>query len=108
MIIIYLASPYSDKNPNVVIDRYNKTCEKVAELTSQGLVVMSPIVYGHTLLNYKEMPSDWKFWKNFCETFLYKSDEMYVYKIEGWDKSEGLLAEIEIAKSLNMKITYIE
>lgn len=108
MKIIYFASPYSDKNPDVVNERYNKTCNKVAELVSQGNIVMSPIVYGHTLLQYKEMPGDWQFWKNFCESFLYKSDEMFVYKIEGWDKSTGLLAEVELAKSLNIKITYLE
>jgi hypothetical protein len=54
------------------------------------------------------MPGDWQFWKNFCESFLYKSDEMFIYKIEGWDKSTGLLAEVELAKSLNIKITYLE
>ena len=108
MKIIYFASPYSDSNPDVVNERYNKTCNKVAELVSQGNIVMSPIVYGHTLLQYKEMPGDWQFWKNFCESFLYKSDEMFVYKIEGWDKSTGLLAEVELAKSLNIKITYLE
>jgi hypothetical protein len=108
MKIIYFASPYSDSNPDVVNERYNKTCNKVAELVSQGNIVMSPILYGHTLLQYKEMPGDWQFWKNFCESFLYKSDEMFVYKIEGWDKSTGLLAEVELAKSLNIKITYLE
>ena len=108
MKIIYFASPYSDNNPDVVNERYNKTCNKVAELVSKGHIVMSPIVYGHTLLQYKEMPGDWQFWKNFCESFLYKSDEIFVYKIEGWDKSTGLLAEVELAKSLNIKITYLE
>lgn len=108
MKIIYFASSYSDNNPDVVNKRYNKTCNKVAELVSQGHIVMSPIVYGHTLLQYKEIPGDWQFWKNFCESFLYKSDEMFVYKIEGWDKSTGLLAEVELAKSLNIKITYLE
>lgn len=106
--MIYFASPYWDKDPSVVINRYDLTCKKVAELVANGMVVMSPIVYGHTLLNYKEIPGDWEFWKNFCETFLYKCDEMFVYKLDGWDKSTGVLTEIELAKSVNMKITYIE
>ncbi len=41
----------------------------------------SPIVYGHTLLKHHEMPGDWGFWKNFCEAFLLKADEMLVYKL---------------------------
>ena len=85
-----------------------KTANKCAELIASGLVVISPIFYGHNLLNYREMPGDWKFWQNFCETFLVKSDELWVYKIEGWDLSTGLLSEIELAKQLNIPIRYIE
>lgn len=50
--IIYFATPYSHSDKSVIEDRYLKTASKVAELTSQGLVVMSPIFYGHNLLNY--------------------------------------------------------
>lgn len=106
--IIYLATPYTHSDKSVVEDRYLKTANKCAELIASGLVVISPIFYGHNLLNYKEMPGDWKFWQNFCETFLVKSDELWVYKIEGWDLSTGLLSEIELAKKLNIPIRYIE
>jgi len=54
------------------------------------------------------MPSDWNFWYNFCVTFLLKSDELIVCKMEGWDKSVGVLEEIEIAKKNNIKISFIE
>lgn len=108
IMIIYFATPYSHSDKSVIEDRYLKTANKVAELTAQGMVVMSPIFYGHNLLNYKEMPGDWQFWKNFCESFLYKCDELWVYMIDGWDKSTGVLAEIELAKELNLPIKYIE
>ena len=106
--VIYLANPYSHENKNVVENRYLKTATKCAELISQGLVVISPIFYGHNLLNYKEMPSDWEFWKNFCESFLIKSDELWVYMIDGWDQSTGVKGEIELALKLNIPIRYIE
>ncbi len=106
--IIYFATPYSHDVKSVVDDRYLRTANKVAELVSEGNVVISPIFYGHNLLNYKEMPGDWTFWKNFCESFLYKSDELWVYMIDGWDKSTGVLAEIELAKKLNLPIKYLE
>lgn len=106
--IIYLATPYSHGDRSVIEDRYLKTANKTAELVSQGYVVISPIFYGHNLLNYKDMPGDWQFWKNFCESFLYKSDELWVYMIDGWSESTGVLAEIELAKSLNIPIVYIE
>ena len=71
-------------------------------------MVISPIAYGHNLLKYHDMPSDWVFWKNFCLSFLECSEEMIVYKLEGWDKSTGVLDEIEIAKSMNIPIIYLD
>lgn len=106
--IIYFASPYSHNDKEIVEERYRLTANKVAELTANGEIVLSPIVYGHTLLQFKEMPGDWEFWKNFCQSFLIKSDEMLIFKLPGWDKSEGIISEIELAESLGIKISYIE
>jgi len=106
--IIYLATPYTHKSKDVVEQRYILTANKCAELISEGNVVISPIFYGHNLLKFRDMPGDWEFWKNFCESFLYKSDELWVYKIEGWDQSTGLQSEIDLAKKLNIPIRYID
>lgn len=106
--IIYLATPYTHKDKDVVERRYNQTANKCAELISEGNVVISPIFYGHNLLKYREMPSDWEFWKNFCESFLYKSDELWVYMIDGWEQSTGIKGEIELAQKINIPIRYIE
>jgi len=105
--IVYFASPYTHKDSKVVQERVQKTSEMVAKLVSEGNVVISPIVYGHNLLQFHDMPSDWNFWKNFCQTFLLKSDEMIVYMLPDWDKSTGVLAEIELAKELEIKVTYL-
>jgi hypothetical protein len=71
-------------------------------------VVISPITYGHTLLEYHEMPSNWDFWKKFCLSFLERCDEMIVYQMPGWENSRGVKEEIEFAKSKGIKITYQE
>ena len=41
--IIYLATPYSHEDKNVVESRYIQTANKCAELISEGNVVISPI-----------------------------------------------------------------
>jgi len=105
--IIYIASPYSHSDQNVQNERYNTICKLVSKLVAEGNVAFSPIVYGHTLLQYHDMPGDWQFWKNFCESFLYKCDEMIVYKMDGWEKSSGVQGEIKLATELGIKITYI-
>jgi hypothetical protein len=105
--LIFVSSPYTHSNPEVVEENYVKVTKLVSELCSNGQVAISPITYGHTLLKFKDMPSDWEFWKNFCLTLLKKCDEMVVYKMEGWDKSKGVTEEINMAESLGLKITYI-
>ena len=106
--IIYFASPYSHPDPDVINERFQKACHAVADMTSKGYVVISPIIYGHTLIQYREMPGDYGFWKNFCQSFLLKCSEMVVFKLPGWEESKGIQAEIEQAEQIGMKITYIE
>ncbi len=106
--LIYLASPYSHPNDDVREMNYKIISKIAAEMVSEGHVVLSPISYGHNLLKFCDMPSDWEFWYNFCVTFLLKCDELMVIKMPGWDISRGVLEEIEIAKNHNIKINFIE
>jgi len=103
--LIYLASPYSagDREAN-----FNLVSALAAELVSQGYNVISPITYGHTLLQFKDMPEDWGFWMNFCSKLLYKCDKMIVYQMPGWETSRGIQEEISIANDHNIPIEYIE
>ena len=103
--LIYLASPYSigDREKN-----FELVTKKAAELVSEGYTVISPITYGHTLLNFKEMPNDWGFWMKFCSELLYKCDRLVLYKIPGWDTSVGVAEELSIAVDHDIPITYLE
>jgi hypothetical protein len=106
--MIYVASPYSHPDENIRIERFNKVSKFVTNLVSKGFCAISPITYGHTLLNYKNMPTDFEFWNNFCISLLSKADILYVYKIEGWNQSKGLNEEIKYAQENNIEIIYIE
>ncbi len=106
--LIFVSSPYNHSDPLIVEENYIKVSKFVAELTSQGHVVISPITYGHTILQFKELRSDWEYWRNFCVTFLRKCDELIVYKMDGWDKSKGVLNEIGLANELGIEVKYVE
>ena len=107
--VIYLASPYNHPDNEVRIENYNKVAKLSAKLVAEGQVVISPIAYGHTLLDfYENFPYDWEFWENFCISLLSKSDELLVYKMEGWDKSRGVLSEIDFATKKNIPIKFVE
>jgi len=104
--IIYISSPYNHPENEVVEQNFKDVSEFAAIMCSHGHVAFSPITYGHTLLQFVEMSSDWEFWKNFCLSFLQHCDELVVYKMPGWLESGGVKDEIEYAKEHNIKITY--
>ncbi len=106
--LVYLASPYSHPDDNVREMNYKIISKIASEMVSEGKVVMSPISYGHNLLNYTDMPSDWDFWYNFCVTFLLRCDRLVVCMMPGWDKSRGVAEEIEIAIANNIPVEYIK
>ena len=106
--VIYLASPYSHPEDSVRIENYRKISKVAAKMTAEGKVVLSPITYGHTLVDFHEMPTSWDFWITFCFNFLIKCDRMIVCKMEGWDKSKGVLEEISIAKDHGIPVEFIE
>ena len=71
------------------------------------MIVFSPITYGHTLMQFKDMPGDWNFWASFCFSLLLKSDQLLVCdSMEGWDISRGVTEEIAFAKDHNIKVSY--
>lgn len=106
--LIYIASPYSHEFDETRINNFKSVSKFAAKLVHDGNVVISPITYGHTLLEYHEMPSNWDFWKSFCLSFLERCDEMIVYQMPGWESSRGVKEEIKFAQSKGIKITYQE
>lgn len=106
--LIYLASPYSDPSDDIRCQNYETVSKLAAKLCSEGHVVLSPITYGHTLCGFREMPTEWEFWENYCITLLEKCDEMIVYMMNGWEKSKGVTAEIKFCKENKIPITYLD
>src|SRR6478609_41390 len=108
MSVIFISSPYSDKDFKVVQKRFQQVSKFAAKLVSNRNTAFSPITYGHLLCEFEDMPGDFDFWKDFCLKFLALSDVVYVLKLEGWETSTGVLGEIEFAKENNIPIVYID
>jgi len=105
--VVYLASPYTHEDPHVVEENFRKVSQVAADLTAGGMIVFSPITYGHTLLQFKDMPGDWSFWASFCFSLLLKSDQLLVCdNMEGWEISKGVTEEISFARDHNIKVSY--
>ena len=104
--IVFVSPSYTNPYNEVAKEYKQLVSEYVAELNSHGIIAFSPITYGHTLLDFREMSGDWEFWKEFCTAFLEKSDEMIVYQIPDWEHSKGIKEEIKIANELGLNINY--
>jgi hypothetical protein len=106
--LVYVASPYTHPDPEVVQARYEQVSRLTARLVAEGEAAVSPITYGHHLLDFHTMPTDWEFWMDFCIALLSKCDRMLVAKIPGWEESRGVQAEIRYAQDHGIPVEYIE
>jgi nucleoside 2-deoxyribosyltransferase len=105
--MIYLAAPYSHRNPAVEEERFQAVCLYAAKLINSGIHVFSPIAHCHSI-GLHGLPGDWNFWKDFDRAFLEICDEVWVLMIDGWQESKGVHAEINIAVSLGKSVVFVK
>lgn len=104
----YLAAPYSHNDPDVQEQRIASFCLFDAKLASTGVYTVSPL-FKTVLFKYTDkVPTDWEFWRSYAEQLMFACDELVVITLPGWDKSVGVLGEIEMAKQFGIKISYVE
>ena len=104
--MIYLASPYTHPDPRVREARYDAACRATVEFVRAGHAVFSPIVYSHPLVKYG-LPTDWSFWMSFDLDHLRRCEELVVLTIDGWQESQGVQAELDLARTLTLPIRYL-
>jgi nucleoside 2-deoxyribosyltransferase len=104
--MVYLASPYSHPDPAVREQRFQAVCRAVAALLRAGHVVFSPIVHCHALVPHG-LPTDWAFWQRVDREHLERCDEVVVLMLDGWEVSEGVQAEIGVARALGKPVRYL-
>lgn len=105
--ISYLAGPYSSEFSEVCQARYDKLCQTAVVLMKSGIIVYSPIIYGHNLVKMG-LPGDFNYWGDFCLSILKNCQSLIVAKIDGWEESSGVKAEIDFAKSNGIPVLFTE
>lgn len=106
--MIYLASPYSHPDLNIMHQRYVQTMKHTAKLLFQGKHVFSPIVHCHELARWFNLPTEYNFWLEYNQHMLARADELLVLCLEGWSESKGVAGEIEFARVLNIPVEYLD
>lgn len=105
--LVYLASPYSHKDPFIRELRFLKVCAAAGRLINRGFTVFAPIAYSHPIATVCQLPLEFEFWKAIDRDYISVSKKLFVLTLDGWEQSKGVSAEIEIAKEFRIPIEYI-
>lgn len=103
----YLASPYTNKDQNIVNDRVKKINKAASELMSQGHIVFSPISHSHHMALENDMPTTFEFWQEQNHAFIDWCDSVFVLMLPVWTESKGVADEIEYAIKTGKPVYYI-
>lgn len=107
--LAYIASPYSDPDPNVRQQRYDAVCAATKAIAEQGIyAVYSPIAHWHPIALTFNLPKDAKFWKDQNYGVMNVADTIIVLKLHGWISSIGVDMEIQFARDNNKNLIYME
>lgn|SRR5574343_820281 len=105
--LYYLASPYTHRNKIIMKTRYETVNIIGGLFISAGLLVIEPIVSGHSKIDYG-LPTNYDFWKEQCRKFVKKCDTVIVVMMPGWESSVGVSDEIQYAKDNNIPVYYLD
>jgi Domain of unknown function (DUF1937)./MazG nucleotide pyrophosphohydrolase domain. len=109
---IYLASPYKHDDQRVMNARYQLALQFTAFHVLNGGHVYSPIVHNHYInslsLRVNSTPKHWDFWHSYDKNVLGRSDKLWVLRLPGWDKSEGVREETAFARRLGITVEYVD
>lgn len=105
--MIYVASVYSyQADKRIMQERFEVVESFVAAYNEFPL--LSPIVYTHELAKRYDLPKEYSYWQERDRHFIALSSEVWVLKMEHWEKSVGVTDEIKYAESLGIPVKYFE
>lgn len=106
--LVYLACPYSHPDETVRLARFEAVNKVAARLMSDGVMVFSPLSGSHPIALAGQLPLGFDFWESYDRAFLSCCHKLIVLKLDGWQESQGVQAEILIATEMGIKIEYLE
>ena len=106
--MIYLASPYQHPKQEIMLARFEAVCAKAAELTLAGHDIFCPIAHSVPMAKYG-LPDEWcEFWEKIDTKWIERSEQLWVYKLLGWEESVGVQREIQIATQIGLPVVYLD
>jgi len=106
--LAYLATPYSSDDPTIKEKRFQIVNKIAGTLIKKGEIIFSPISHTHPIALTCDLPGNWEYWDKFDRAYLECCCKLYVLKLDGWEESKGVQAEIKIAEEFSLEIEYID
>lgn len=107
MTYVYVAAPYTHLSKRIMSLRETMITATVGYLIDNGMHAYSPITESAQYQKNAGLDGTWDFWGTRDTDILRRMDELLVLMLPGWEDSVGVAAEVEIAKRLGMKISYM-
>ena len=110
MSFVYLASPYTHHDPEVVEERVLLAGVCAAKMMECGVSVFSPVVHSHYLCEHLplDLRFDHEFWMRQDLAVLKSADKLVVLQLKGWKKSRGVAREIAAAEAVGIPVVYVK
>lgn len=114
MSFVYLAIPYTSKNPDPAANaaeraaRMKSFWEAAAYLIDAGHHVVSPMTLEPALLAAPDMPYRWEHWKEYSIKMVGISSRVVVLMLDGWQESTGVTGEIAEAHLQGLDVEFLD
>lgn len=110
MRLIYLGTPYHDRDPGVRVLRRGAAAAVLAHFfhEAQDICLHSPVVHWGPVADLFNLPHDFDVWQKQDFFLISKSAAMWVLPLEGWRQSYGLGLELEYCADLGRDIFYVQ
>jgi nucleoside 2-deoxyribosyltransferase len=111
--LIYLASPYSSYDKEVVSRRVDEVSKATATLIERGHLIFSPIVHSHPIAHLvsfdplNHAPDKLTGWMAYDFAMIDNAAEVWVLQIDGWEQSNGVQAEVGYAMRIGKPVKFV-
>jgi hypothetical protein len=109
-LLVYIACPYRSPDPLTVENRITELEKNLAWLyvNKPNWTFINPLSAHYSVKHDKKIPTDFMHWQYHAFNTIDACDAVLVLdNLAGWDRSEGVKAEIQYAKDVDAQVIYM-
>ena len=108
MELEFLSVPYTHTDPKIEGQRLLLAQFISSKLSRDNRLVYSPVVHFATVSNKFGMPTTWAYWERLCIATIMNCNTLVCVKMDGWDISTGVQAELKVADDNGKSIHFLD